>query len=118
MTLEVNGRTIETDEEGFLLDMSDWSEEVSAAIAAKDGLELKDDHEGLVDFFREYYDEHQVHPTMHRLCKEIGGCLGEERRSHKALAKHMYKIFNCTNCDPIAELCKVAGLPRPLGDRE
>lgn len=116
MALEVNGKIIETDEEGFLVNLDDWSEEIPAAIAAVDGFELKDDHEGLIDFFREYYEEHQTHPTMHQICKKIGGCIGDTHKDHKALGKHIYKIFNCVNCDPVAELCKLAGLPKPLPD--
>jgi len=115
MALEVNGKVLATDEDGFLLDPGDWNEDVPAAMAARDGFELKDDHEGLIDYFREYYEEHQIHPSMHLICKELGGCIGKEHHDHKAVASHIYKIFH-THCDPIAELCKLSGLPKPQPD--
>ena len=116
MALEVNGKVLETDESGFLVNAEEWNEDVPAAMAERDGFELKDDHEGLIDYFREYYEENQVHPTMHLICKELGGCIGQTHHDHKRLAGHIYKIFKCNNCDPISELCKLAGLPMPQPD--
>ncbi len=111
MVINVAGRSIPADEEGFLLNPADWSEEVADAIAESEGYELKDDHKGLVDYFREYYAENETHPTMHIIVKEIGGSLGKNFHDHKVLANHLYKIFPS---EPIAELCKLAGLPKPL----
>lgn len=111
MTLQINDRVIDTDEEGFLLNPHDWSEEVAEAIAKQEGYELKDDHVGLVDYFREYWDEHATHPTMHIIAKEIGHRIGATFHDHKACVTHLYQIFPS---EPIAELCKLSGLPKPL----
>lgn len=116
MALEVNGKLLETDENGFLVNPEEWNEDVPAAMAKRDGFELKDDHEGLIDYFREYYEENQIHPSMHLICKELGGCIGDAHQDHKKVASHIYKIFQCNNCDPIAELCKLSGLPMPQPD--
>ena len=111
MVVQVNGTVIDTDEEGFLLNPTQWTEEVADEIARQEGYELKDDHIGLVDYFREYWDENQTHPTMHILVKEIGGNVGRTFHDHKAATKHLNAIFPN---EPIAELCKIAGLPKPL----
>ena len=37
-TLQAEGRSIELDREGFLLDLNDWSEAVAEALAANEGL--------------------------------------------------------------------------------
>lgn len=111
MVVQVNGTVIDTDEEGFLLNPAQWSEAVADEIARQEGYELKDDHLGLVDYFREYWGENQTHPTMHILVKEIGGKVGSSYHDHKAATKHLYTIFPN---EPIAELCKLAGLPKPL----
>lgn len=111
MEIMVHGRSIPIDEEGFLLNPSDWTEEVSKIIAKNEGLEMKDEHTGLVDYFREYWDENKTHPTMHILVKNIGTCIGKTFHDHRAVAEYMYKIFPG---EPIAELCKLAGLPKPL----
>ena len=41
--LEVNDQTIAIDHEGYLLEPSDWNEDVAQAIAEKEGVELSDD---------------------------------------------------------------------------
>ncbi len=38
MTIEVNGQTIETDEEGYLANRSDWNEDVAKEMARLDRL--------------------------------------------------------------------------------
>jgi len=111
MEITVQGRSISTDEEGFLLNPNDWTEDVAEAIAQNEGFEMKDDHKGLVDYFREYWAENETHPTMHLLVKDIGSGIGKTFHDHRMFADHLYKIFPS---EPIAELCKLAGLPKPL----
>jgi TusE/DsrC/DsvC family sulfur relay protein len=111
MAIEVQGRIIETDEEGYLLNLDDWSEEVSEAIANHEGVELKDEHMGLIDYCRDYYDEHQVHPTMHVIVQTLGRNIGKRFHDHKTYSEWLYKLFPT---DPISTLCKLAGLPKPL----
>lgn len=111
MEIIVQGRSIPIDEEGFLLNPKDWTEDVSEVIAKNEGLELKEEHKGMVDYFREYWDENEAHPTMHMLVKDMGAGIGKTFHDHRAVAEYMYKIFPS---EPIAELCKLAGLPKPL----
>ena len=40
MTIDVNGQTIETDEEGYLADRTAWSEEVAKEMARLESCEL------------------------------------------------------------------------------
>jgi len=40
MRFEVNGRIIETDEQGYLLDLDDWSEDFARALARHDGIAI------------------------------------------------------------------------------
>jgi tRNA 2-thiouridine synthesizing protein E len=111
MEILVQGRSIPTDEEGFLLNPGDWTEDVADIIAKNEGFDLKDEHMGLVDYFREYWAENEMHPTMHLLVKDLGGNIGKTFHDHKAVANYIYEIFPR---EPIAELCKLAGLPKPL----
>ena len=39
-----DGRTLPIDDRGYLLDYACWSPEVAEAMAARDGIELGDDH--------------------------------------------------------------------------
>jgi len=40
MTYEVNGRTLEATDNGYLVNHDDWDKDVAQAIAAADGLTL------------------------------------------------------------------------------
>ncbi len=112
MQLEVEGKTIGTNEQGFLSDLSDWNEEVCKELASRDGQELFVDHWELIWYFREYYDEKQTNPTMHTVVRELGS-KGERFHDQKEYEKHIYSLFPT---DPVHEVCKLAGLPMPPPD--
>ena len=111
MAIEVEGKIIETDEEGFLVNLDDWSEAVSETMAKQEGIELKDEHMGLIDYFRDYYAENKTHPTMHVLVQTLGGNIGKRFHEHKAYSQFLYQLFPT---DPVSKVCKLAGLPKPL----
>ncbi len=112
MMLEVNGSNIETDVQGFLCHLDEWSESYTRELAKRDGIELYDDHWELIFYFREYYEENLTSPTMHTLVRDFGG---KDKRFHdrKAYERHVYSLFPF---DPVHEICKLAGLPLPPPD--
>ena len=113
MIFEINGKTIETDAQGYLLNMDDWSEEFSAELAKLDGIELFVDHWELIMYFRDYYSENQRNPTMHSIVRSLGRIKGAHYHKQKEYEKHIYNLFPK---DPIREICKLAGLPMPPPD--
>ena len=72
MAIELNGKTYETDEEGYLADLSQWDEDVAAYMANDDDIELTDAHWEVINFLREYYEEYQIAPAVRVLTKAIG----------------------------------------------
>ena len=54
MSLDVNGVIYETDEEGYLANLNDWTMSIAKAQADKDGAELEDAHWEVIHFLREY----------------------------------------------------------------
>jgi len=108
MTIEVNGKTLETDEEGYLVDRGDWSEDVANEMARLDNCELTDNHWEVINFLREYYDEYQIAPAVRVLTKAIGKKLGAD----KGNSKYLYELYPY---GPAKQACKYAGLPKPTG---
>lgn len=108
MPLQINGATYETDEEGYLANLSDWSTELAEAMAAQDGCEMSENHWEVVNFLREYYDEYQIAPAVRVLTKAIGKRLGKD----KGNSKYLYELFPY---GPAKQACKYAGLPKPTG---
>ena len=107
-TIEVAGKTIEVDEEGYLQNREDWNKEIAEAMAKADDCELTDNHWEVINFLREYYDEYQIAPAVRVLTKAIGKKLGKD----KGNSKYLYELFPY---GPAKQACKYAGLPKPTG---
>ena len=113
MIFEINGNTIETNAQGYLLNLDDWSEAFAAELAQRDGIELFVDHWELIMYFRDYFVEHQRNPTMHTIVRTLGRIKGAEFQQQKEYEKHIYHLFPI---DPLHQICKLAGLPMPQPD--
>jgi len=91
MKLDVNGRHVETDIQGFLQQIDEWDEDVAKELAEKDGIQLYNDHWELIYYFREYHEENMVNPTMHTLIRHLGG-KSKHFHDQKAYEKHIYGL--------------------------
>jgi len=108
MSIEVNGKTLETDEEGYLADLNQWEPEVATMMAKADDTELSSAHWEVINFLREYYEEYQIAPAVRVLTKAIGKKLGKD----KGNSKYLYELFPY---GPAKQACKYAGLPKQTG---
>ena len=108
MPIEVNGKQLEIDEEGYLANINDWVPGVADVMSKEDDLELTDEHWDIINFLREYYEEYQIAPAVRVLTKAIGKKLGKD----KGNSKYLYELFPY---GPAKQACKYAGLPKPTG---
>lgn len=108
MPIEVNGRSLEVDEEGYLSNLNDWEKDVAEIMAKEDGIDLGEDHWEIINFLREYYEEYQIAPAVRVLTKAVGKKLGKD----KGNSKYLYELFPY---GPGKQACKFAGLPKPTG---
>ena len=108
MAIEVNGTNYETDEEGYLVNLADWNEDIANVIAKSENVDMTSSHWEVVNFLREYYNEYQIAPAVRVLTKAIGKKLGPEKGNNK----YLYELFPY---GPAKQACKIAGLPKPTG---
>ncbi|MGD8912672.1 MAG: TusE/DsrC/DsvC family sulfur relay protein [Candidatus Thiodiazotropha sp.] len=108
MAIEANGKTLETDEEGYLTNLSDWEPAVAEAMAAEDNLALTGEHWEIINFLRGYYEDFQIAPAVRVLTKAVGKKLGKD----KGNSKYLYALFPY---GPGKQACRFAGLPKPTG---
>lgn len=108
MSIELDGKSYETDEEGYLVNLSDWNDALATAMARIDGAELDSNHWEVINFLRDYYEEYQIAPAVRVLTKAIGKRMGKE----KGTSKYLYELFPY---GPAKQACKYAGLPKPTG---
>jgi tRNA 2-thiouridine synthesizing protein E len=105
MSYVVNGQTLATDDQGYLLE-ADFSDEVVQVVAAAEGLTLSPAHWEVINFQREQYREHGHTPNFRNMLK------GMAEIRPGVDSKYLYELFPL---GPAKQAAKVAGLPQPLG---
>ena len=91
------------DGDGFLINTSDWSEEVMYEMAKSDDMEMTDEIKMYIDKARQMYNETGTVPAVRIFAKEFG----MDRK-----AKELYKVFES---GPMKKIAKYGGLPKPTG---
>ncbi|MBA1265228.1 TusE/DsrC/DsvC family sulfur relay protein [Stutzerimonas stutzeri] len=104
--LVVNGSKIAVDQEGYLLDLSDWSEPVAQALAQAEGLDLQSEHWEILLLLREFHQQFQLSPATRPLIRYVALKLGPD----KGNSLHLNRLFKGT---PAKLAAKLAGLPKP-----
>jgi len=102
MLREYNGRPVDLNDEGFMLNASQWSPEVAEGIAAEVGLAgLSDRHWKVISFCREDAVQQGTPPGLRRISKLSG--VG---------TKELYQLFPK---GPGKLAARISGLPKPKG---
>lgn len=100
--LEIDGKVLVFDGDGFLTTPGFWNEHVARIIAAEDGIEeMNEKHWAIVNVIRKNWEEKEMAPMVRTICKETGVKLRE-----------IYELFPL---GPARGACRVAGLPKPDG---
>ncbi|HET7068392.1 MAG TPA: TusE/DsrC/DsvC family sulfur relay protein [Nocardioides sp.] len=100
-TTTIDGRTVHTNDEGFLTDPTEWDEQVAETLAARIGLELTAEHWRAIRFLRTDYAAQGETATLRRI-STVGGFP----------VKTLFQLFPQK---PAKKLAYVAGLPKPQG---
>lgn len=98
--LEMKGKKIRVDENGYLTNQDDWNEEVALALAAHEGIDtLSREQLDIIHFMREYFLKYKVFPILNHVC----------RITHQPKACVSEKFVNPEKA------WKIAGLPKQDG---
>lgn len=106
--LQVNGREIARDKDGYLKHLADWDRDVATALAQEAGISLGEDHWAVIEVLRTFYAEHHVSPATRVLVKAVGRALGADKGNSAWLMQR----FPATQ-SPALVIARIAGLPRP-----
>ncbi|MCG8710166.1 sulfurtransferase TusE [Brenneria sp. 4F2] len=105
--LEFEGRIIETDAQGYLMDSAEWSEALAQRLAEQENITLTEAHWEVVRFVRAFYLEFNTSPAIRMLVKAMARKYGEE----KGNSRYLYRLFPK---GPAKQATKIAGLPKPV----
>ncbi len=98
---------VERDNEGYLVDPSQWTEEIAKEIAREENIEMDDHHWLIVRFIREYYENNQSVAETRTLLKHLKSRLGSEQSTRR----YLYALFPYGYGQ---QACKIAGMRKPL----
>jgi len=98
LKLNVNGKQIELNEEGYLVNSNEWDIDVAKELATMEGKELTDEHFKVLEYLR---DRHSKGETL--TIRAVG-------KSGIVDIKGLYKLFPG---GPLKLSSKFAGIPKP-----
>ena len=88
-TLMVNEREVQTDSEGYLVNLDDWSEGFVRAEAEYEGLLLTDETWEVIRYLRDFYEKHRVQANVREIIKHFRTVWGPEHGNNH----HLHAIF-------------------------
>lgn len=97
-TKTIAGQSIEVNDEGYMVDASQWSREIAAELAKEEGIELTDKHYEVLEFLRTSSEKGET-LTIRRVGK-----------SGITDIKGLYQLFPG---GPLKLSSKFAGIPKP-----
>jgi len=104
MSIEFNGKTIETNATGFLVSQEDWSKELAEHMAKLEGITLTQKHWDLIDYLRdEFINNSGNQPNTRNIVKAMSDKWGTD-----VIQKDVYDLFPK---DPSKQGGRIAGLP-------
>ncbi|WP_299944876.1 TusE/DsrC/DsvC family sulfur relay protein [uncultured Microbulbifer sp.] len=104
--LDVEGRKIPLDKEGYLRELCDWSPSVAVQLAQAEGIELTEAHWEVIKLLQEFYHRFELSPAMRPLVHYIRQHLGAD----KGRSIYLMQLFPPS---PAKIASKIAGLPKP-----
>jgi TusE/DsrC/DsvC family sulfur relay protein len=98
---ELNGHVIHVDDDGFMTDYDEWSEDLAKVLAGAIGIDLTDRHWDVIRFLREDFKTQGETATARRVQTVAG--IG---------VKEQFALFPKK---PGKKMAYIAGLPKPHG---
>ena len=74
--MQIDGKSIPRDRDGYLRNLADWNPAVANALAAEYGIVLEPEHLAVIGALRTFYAEHRISPATRVLVKVVGRELG------------------------------------------
>ncbi len=98
----IAGKTVEVNEEGFMINPNEWSEEIAVEIAKEEGIaELTPEHWKIINFCRQSAGTSGKAPTLRQITVGTG-----------VSTKDLFALFPK---GPAKKVARIAGLGKPEG---
>lgn len=98
---------LETTDEGYLKNLTDWNPEVARELAARQGITLTAAHWEVINLLRDFYFTYKASPAMRTLVKAMQQAHGPE----KGNSIYLHTLFPN---GAAKQANNIAGLPKPI----
>lgn len=95
------GREVHVNDEGFMTEYDEWTEDVARTLAANIGIEMTEGHWKAIRFMREDFKANGASPTIRRMTNAAG-----------IPTKELFDLFPKK---PAKKMAYIAGVPKPAG---
>jgi tRNA 2-thiouridine synthesizing protein E len=99
-------KTAKFDEEGFLINLNQWDDDLAVQIAQGENITLTPDHFEIIYTLRDFYQQHEVAIANRPFVKLIKNTFGPD----KGNSIYLMTLFPES---PAKIAAKIAGLPKP-----
>ena len=100
-TTTIDSHEIHVDDEGFMTQYDEWTDDLGTVLAAQIGVEMSEEHWKAIRFLRDDYVERGETPTLRRVATAGG-----------IPTKELFALFSKK---PAKKMAYIAGLPKPRG---
>ncbi len=109
--VEVDGKMIATDQEGYIQDLDQWSEGFAVAQAKKEGIdELTDEHWDVIKLIRDHHENHGVQIEVRKMIKHFTKKWGKEHGNNR----YLHDLFPMGG--PQKQGNRIAGIRKTKGE--
>jgi len=95
------GQEVELNDEGFLVNHTQWTKDIGEVLAANIGIELTPKHWEVIEFMRSDFEVRDESPTLRRVTTQLG-----------VTPKELFGLFPKK---PAKKMAYIAGVPKPAG---
>ena len=106
-TLAVGDSKIHRDEAGYLIDPDEWNREVARVLALEENISLTDEHWAVLNFMRDYLDEHGIAADARYTFAFLAEHNGQTARAART------RFFELFPYGYVKQACKIAGMRQP-----
>jgi len=98
---------MDRDNEGYLIDPTDWNQAIAEQLAEEEQLVLDKEYWLVLNFMRSYYDDNKIVPDIRHVVKHMAE---KQNSSKKDVKKRLFELFPYGY---VKQACKISGMKRP-----
>ena len=101
--METMTRMPDFDDQGYLFEPADWTEDLARELARQENIELTERHWEAIRYMRDFFAEHQVIPDVRFVMRHLGARFGGSRNL----------VFELFPFGYVKQACRIAGMRKP-----